>query len=136
MSLPPLLLFRNSRISNKIVEEHSMYNLKRKFTIIWLVTATIAGILLINSAARAADSTSGEDAFKEHCAACHFGGGNIIKADKTLSSGDREKHDNKTAEDIVRIMRKPGEGMTTFDTMTISDIQANAIAEYIIKTFK
>jgi cytochrome c6 len=78
----------------------------------------------------------GETGFKEHCAACHADGGNIIKPDKTLSRADREKHGIKTAKDIVNIMRKPGEGMTAFDNQTLSDKEAKAIAEYILKTFK
>ena len=86
--------------------------------------------------AQAATNKLGEAEFKEHCTACHADGGNIIKADKTLSRKDREKHGIKTGKDIVNIMRKPGEGMTTFDKKTISDKEAIAIADYIIKTFK
>ena len=81
-------------------------------------------------------ANTGEAEFKEHCSVCHAGGGNIVKADKSLSRKDREKHGIKTAKDIVNLMRKPGEGMTTFDKKTVSDKQAKAIAEYIIKTFK
>jgi cytochrome c6 len=84
----------------------------------------------------AASKKLGETEFKEHCAACHADGGNIIKADKTLSREDREKHGIKTAKDIVNIMRKPGEGMTIFDKKTVSDKEAKAIADYIMKTFK
>lgn len=83
-----------------------------------------------------APGMTGEAVFKEHCAACHAGGGNTIKADKTLSREDRKKHGIKTAMDIVRLMRKPGEGMTVFDKKTISDKEAQAVAAYIIKTFK
>lgn len=84
----------------------------------------------------AANKMPGETGFKEHCTACHADGGNIIKADKTLSREDREKHGIKTAKDIVNIMRNPGEGMTTFDKKTLSDKEARAIADYILKTFK
>jgi cytochrome c6 len=86
--------------------------------------------------AQAASPQRGEAGFKEHCTACHANGGNIIKADKTLSRKDREKHGIKTAKDIVNIMRKPGEGMTAFDNQTLSDKEAKAIADYILKTFK
>ena len=100
------------------------------------VTATVAlGLLLWQTPLQAADNT-GEAEFKEHCTMCHADGGNIIKADKTLSRKDREKHGIKTAKDIVKIMRNPGEGMTTFDKKTLSDKEAKAIADYIIKTFK
>ena len=112
-----------------------MYHVKRKVTIAGVATATLTVVLLLNSPASAANNM-GEAKFKEHCAACHVGGGNIIKADKTLSRKDREAHGIKTAMDIVRLMRKPGAGMTTFDKKTISDKEAKTIADYIIKTFK
>lgn len=87
-------------------------------------------------AAQAAKKMPGEAGFKTHCAACHADGGNIIRPDKTLSRKDREKHGVKTAKDIVNTMRKPGEGMTVFDKKTVSDKEAKAIADYIMKTFK
>jgi cytochrome c6 len=97
--------------------------------------AAVIGLLLWQTPLHAADKT-GEAGFNEHCAACHADGGNIIKADKTLSRKDREKHGIKTAKDIVKTMRKPGEGMTAFDKKTVSDKQAKSIADYVIKTFK
>ena len=104
-------------------------------TIVTSVAVVLFGLLLWQAPLHAADGT-GEAGFKKHCAVCHSGGGNIIKADKTLSRNDREKHGIKTAKDIVRLMRTPGEGMNPFDKKTISDKDAKAIAEYIIKTFK
>jgi cytochrome c6 len=101
----------------------------------WLLAIGVAAQLPICSTASAA-AMKGEAGFKEYCAACHADGGNILKADKTLSRKDREKHGIKTAKDIVRLMRKPGEGMTTFDKKTLSDKEAKAIADYIVKTFK
>lgn len=79
---------------------------------------------------------NGESLFKQHCTSCHTDGSNIIKPDKSLSRKDREKHGVKTGKDIVKLMRKPGEGMTTFDKKEVSDAEAKAIAEYILKTFK
>jgi cytochrome c6 len=79
---------------------------------------------------------SGASEFKEHCASCHADGGNIVNADKTLSKNDREKNGIKSAQDIIKIMRRPGEGMTTFDEKTVSKKEAKQIADYIIKTFK
>ena len=37
---------------------------------------------------------------------------------------------------IVKNMRHPGPGMLVFDEKTVSDTEARAIAEYILKTFK
>lgn len=101
----------------------------------WLAVYAITGVVLTAPAALAA-GMSGEAGFKEHCVSCHADGGNIIKADKTLSRKDREKSGIRNAKDIVRIMRKPGAGMTAFDKKTISDKDAKAIADYVIKTFK
>lgn len=104
-------------------------------TIAWLSLFTITGIFLVGSVA-GANGINGEAEFKKHCTSCHAGGGNIIKPDKTLSRKDREKHGIRTAKDIVKLMRKPAEGMTTFDSKSVSDREAMAIAEYIIKSFK
>ena len=111
-----------------------MYHVKKKHTFVCIAVFSIMGMLPIISTATA-DNKSGEAGFKEHCAACHADGGNIIKADKTLSRKDREKHGINTAKDIVNLMRKPGEGMTVFDKKTVSDTEAKAIADYIIGTF-
>jgi cytochrome c6 len=82
------------------------------------------------------EKIDGAKEFKEHCVVCHPDGGNIVNAKKTLKKKDREANGVKTAADIVKNMRKPGPGMTPFDAKTISDQEAKAIAEYIIKTFK
>ena len=79
---------------------------------------------------------NGEALFKQHCAVCHVDGGNLITPQKTLHKKDREKNNIKTAQDIIKNMRKPGPGMTQFSEKTISEKDAKAIAEYIIKTFK
>ena len=77
----------------------------------------------------------GEALFKANCSPCHPDGGNIINPAFTLKKKDREAHGVKTAKDIIGKMRNPGPGMTTFDAATISDKDAKAIAEYILKTF-
>ena len=82
------------------------------------------------------EKIDGAKEFKEHCAVCHPDGGNIINPKKTLSKKDREANGIKSASDIVKNMRKPGPGMTAFDAKTISDKEAKAIADYILKTFK
>jgi cytochrome c6 len=83
-----------------------------------------------------AEKINGEAEFKEHCAACHADGGNLINPSKPLFRKDREKSGLKKAGDLIRVMRKPGPGMSTFDKKSLPDKEAQAIAEYIIKTFK
>lgn len=78
----------------------------------------------------------GKKEFEEHCASCHADGGNIVKPDKTLKKIDREANGVKSWKDIVKKMRNPGPGMTKFDKKDVSDKEARAIAEYILKTFK
>jgi len=84
----------------------------------------------------AAKGMSGEAEFKEHCAVCHPDGGNIINPQKTLHKKNLEANNIKKPEDIIKIMRNPGPGMTPFDEKTIPDKDAQKIAEYILKTFK
>ena len=80
----------------------------------------------------AAEKT-GEQLFKEHCSMCHPEGGNIVNPKKTLLKKDLEINNIKTAEDVVKIVRKPGPGMTTFDVKSLSDKDARMIADYIFK---
>lgn len=80
--------------------------------------------------------SKGGTLFQQHCAACHAGGGNIIKPAFTLHKKDLDAHGVKTADAIVGKMRNPGPGMTRFDAKTISDKDAKEIAEYVLKTFK
>jgi len=97
-----------------------------------IVTAT----LLCTSVATASFAASGEELFKKHCSACHPDGGNVINPKKTLSKKSLAKNGIKDPQAIVKTMRNPGPGMAKFDKGTVSDKDAKAIAEYILKTFK
>ena len=107
-----------------------------------VVTGTaVFCIVTLTAAAALADHAKGEKIsgkkeFEEHCAVCHKDGGNIVNKAKTLSKKDRDANGVKTVKDIVAKIRKPGPGMTEFDKKTVSDKEAEAIAKYIIKTFK
>lgn len=115
-----------------------------------LVTAILAVTIALSPALLFAKDTaetgkSGEALFREHCAACHPNGGNILNPKKTLHKKDREANSIMTAEDIIRKMRNPGPfpthpqewaGMKMFDEKTISNDNAAKIADYIIKTFQ
>lgn len=78
----------------------------------------------------------GKHEFEEHCASCHAGGKNIVNPKKPLSKASLASHGIKTDKDIVAKMRNPGPGMTKFDAKAVSDNEAKAIADYILKTFK
>jgi cytochrome c6 len=99
-------------------------------------TITMACFYAANiSAEESASMSLGETKFKEQCAVCHPNGANIINPKKTLHKQDREANNIKVAADIVKTMRNPGPGMTKFDKETIPDTEAQAIAQYILKTF-
>jgi cytochrome c6 len=102
-----------------------------------ITTAILATAILATTAY--ADGKGKIDAkkeFEEHCAACHANGGNIVNPAKTLKKADLAKSGIKRWQDIVAKMRNPGPGMTKFEKKDISDKEAKAIAEYVLKTFK
>jgi cytochrome c6 len=107
----------------------------RKITALLAIFAVCS--LAVSSLAdtKKGEKIDGKKEFDEHCAVCHPEGGNIINRAKTLHKKDREANGVKKAGDIVQKMRKPGPGMTPFDKKTISDKEAGAIADYIIKSF-
>ena len=102
-------------------------------SILVVIAIAAVGTTILNNA-QAAEKT-GEQLFKEHCVLCHPDGGNIVNPKKALLKKDRERNNIKTPEDIVKTMRKPGPGMTTFDIKLLSDKDAQTIAEYIVRKF-
>jgi cytochrome c6 len=90
-----------------------------------VMIATISLSALIAGASIAADKTEKKS-----------DGGNSVNAAKTLHKKDRDADGIKKPADIIAKMRNPGPGMTQFDKKTIPDKAAQAIAEYITKTFK
>ncbi|RNC66344.1 MAG: cytochrome C [Desulfuromonadales bacterium] len=82
------------------------------------------------------EKIDGAKEFQEHCASCHADGGNIVNPKKTLKKADMEANGVKSWKDIVKLMRNPGPGMNKFEKKDVSDKEAKAIAEYILKTFK
>jgi cytochrome c6 len=86
--------------------------------------------------AEKSSKVAGEAEFNEHCAVCHPEGGNIINPKKTLHKKDLAANNINNEADIIKIVRKPGLGMTTFDEKTLPDSEAKNIAKYIFKAFK
>ena len=95
-----------------------------------IILATLAlSATMMASAASAAAPADGEAIFKSKCASCHPDGGNIINPKEPLKG-------MKDSKKITSKIRKGGGGMTAFDAKAISDADAKAVADYIIKTFK
>jgi cytochrome c6 len=78
---------------------------------------------------------SGEALFKKYCAVCHVDGGNIVNPLKTFHKKDLDANKVKTEEDVLKIMRNPGPGMTRFSEKTVPDPMARKIATYILSAF-
>jgi cytochrome c6 len=99
------------------------------FTVVLLLT--FSTVLFAEHAAQ----NVGEEKFKALCAMCHPDGGNVVNPKKTLHKADRESNSIKTADDIIRLMRNPGPGMTKFPEKYFPDDEVRKIADYILKTF-
>jgi cytochrome c6 len=112
-----------------------IFQMKKVFAVC-IVTIAMFMFAAVAFAKEAEKVKSGEALFKEHCSMCHPDGGNVMNAKKTLRKADRDAHNVKTPADVVKLMRKPGSGMTAFDKNAISDADAKKIAEYIFSTFK
>lgn len=84
----------------------------------------------------AATAQVGKMGFEKHCAICHPDGSNIINPAKTLKKSSLVGNGITSGKDIVKIMRHPGPGMTSFGTNVIPGSEAREIANYILKTFK
>ena len=100
------------------------------------VAFVVAWCFAFSANAQKASQNAGEAKFKELCSMCHPDGGNIVNPKKTLHKKDRESNNIKTESDIIKLMRHPGSGMTTFDEKTVPDKLASEIAKYVIMTFK
>ncbi len=105
---------------------------------VWMCTFVAVGSFAAEQKAEKKEGKkmSGEAAFKEHCAVCHPDGGNVVNPKKTLHKKDRDANNVKKVEDIMKLVRNPGPGMTKFDEKTLPDREAKEIAKYILKTFK
>ena len=113
-----------------------MVSLRFRFVATFLCISCIGALIFVLSTDSHGNGKSGETLFNQHCKSCHPDGGNIINPKRTLGKKDREANGIKTKDDIVTFMRKPGPGMTPFDSKILSDKDAKEIAEYIQKTFK
>jgi cytochrome c6 len=101
-----------------------------------LVLASLALIVAGGFAKEGKKGISGAAEFKEHCSVCHPEGRNLINPAKTLHKKDLEENNITKPEDIMAKIRNPGPSMTQFNKTMVSDKEAKAIAEYILKTFK
>jgi cytochrome c6 len=74
-------------------------------------------------------SASAQQLFKENCAACHVGGGNIVNPKMPLKGAPLLK----TFAAFLTQIRKPQPPMPAFPPAKISDAQARKLYDYILK---
>ena len=108
----------------------------KRIAVLFFVFAFMCSLAAGVSAKEASKESPGEKLFMKHCSKCHPDGGNIVTVTKSLNPKDRETNNVKTEKDIVRLMRTPGPGMVKFGNNVISEKDAKAIAEYVLKTYK
>lgn len=101
-----------------------------------IATAAVLSMSVMVTPGFAAEKIDAKAKFDQHCVACHPKGGNIISPKKGLGKKDLAANGIKTEKDIVAKMRNPGPGMTKFDAKAVPDAEANAIAKYILATYK
>ena len=83
-----------------------------------------------------AGKVDGKAKFEQLCAACHPEGGNIIKPDKSIGKKALAGRGIRKEKDVVAKIRNPGPGMTKFDAKALPDNEAEAVAKYILTTFR
>ena len=81
------------------------------------------------------ERSMGEKGFTMFCAHCHPQGGNIFTPQKSLTGTSLRANGIKNAQSIIVKMRNPGGLMYPFSENVISNEEAKAIADYILKTF-
>ena len=79
--------------------------------------------------------TAGKALFEKNCASCHKDGGNVVNPQKTLSRYDRAANGITTADDVIKVMRNPGPGMPTFGPDVLTDDEARAVAEFVVRNY-
>ena len=89
-----------------------------------------------SSTSTGAPRVTGEQLFKQFCAACHPDGGNVVNPQKTLHSAVLADNKIKTAADLEKILRNPGPGMRKFEPSMVSSREAELIYEYVVSTFR
>jgi cytochrome c6 len=82
------------------------------------------------------ETRSGEALFKQYCSSCHPNGGNVSDPERTLFASALKRNHITSADDIIRIVRRPISRMIRFDESTLSDKDARIIAEYVLTSFK
>ncbi|MGB3641870.1 MAG: c-type cytochrome [Rivularia sp. (in: cyanobacteria)] len=86
---------------------------------------------VVKPVAMTAAHEEGAKLFKQNCAACHAGGGNLVNAQKTLKKDALEKYDMYSKEAIVYQVVNGKNAMPAFGKR-LSSGQIEELAEYVL----
>ncbi|MBD2452044.1 c-type cytochrome [Nostoc sp. FACHB-152] len=101
-----------------------------------IITLMLLGIAIFtfvfNSPALAADSGNGAKIFSANCAACHAGGKNLVKLEKSLKKDDLEKYGMNSAEAIIAQVTNGKNAMPAFKGRLNAN-QIEDVAAYVLE---
>ena len=86
---------------------------------------------VVKPVAMAASHEEAAKLFKQNCAACHAGGGNLVNAQKTLKKDALEKYDMYSKDAIVYQVVNGKNAMPAFGKRLSSE-QIESLAEYVL----
>ncbi|MGC6482837.1 MAG: c-type cytochrome [Synechococcus sp.] len=72
---------------------------ERIFPMVLALVIGVLGVLPASAALVSADLENGSQIFSTNCAGCHMGGGNVIRASRTLSQSDLQAHLDSYSQD-------------------------------------
>ncbi|MGK7903413.1 MAG: c-type cytochrome [Hormoscilla sp.] len=88
----------------------------------------------LSSPAFAVATLSGDKVFKQNCAACHAGGKNTVKKNKSLSQADLEVNGRYSKDAIIKQVTNGGGGMASFKRLGKQNIEN--VANYVLEQAK
>ncbi len=101
-----------------------------------IISLLLLGITIFtfafSSPAFAADTVNGAKIFSANCAACHAGGRNLVKADKSLKKGDLEKYGLYSQEAIIAQVTNGKNAMPAFKGR-LKPEQIEDVAAYVLE---
>ncbi len=95
------------------------------------VVEPVVAANVVKPVAIAASYEEGAKLFKQNCAACHVGGGNLVNAQKTLKKDVLEKYDMYSKDAIVYQVVNGKNAMPAFGNRLSSE-QIEQLAEYVL----
>ena len=108
-----------------------------RFPGLLLLLLALIGPVLLPSPARALDNAfieQGEQIFSSNCAACHMGGGNVIRANRSLKIRDLNAHLEEYQQDPLEAIEhqiEAGKNAMPSYEGKLSEAEIIAVATYV-----